>query len=53
LSDQCPSYFGVATLIAALVHQDGLVGVRQDWLERPIRRRDLFAAKVLFVVLAV
>jgi hypothetical protein len=46
-------YFGVATLTAILVHQDGLVGVRQDWLVRPIRRRDLLAAKLLFVVLAI
>jgi len=46
-------YFGAATLTAVLVHQDGLVGVRQDWLVRPIRRRDLLAAKLLFIVLAV
>jgi hypothetical protein len=45
-------YFGVATLTAVLVHFDGLVGVRQDWLVRPVRRRDLLAAKLLFLVLA-
>ena len=46
-------YFGVAVLIAALVHEDSLVGARQDWLVRPIRRRDLLAAKLLFLLLAV
>lgn len=44
-------YFGVATLTAALVHNDSLVDVRQDWLVRPVRRRDLLGAKVLFLVL--
>ncbi len=44
-------YCGVATMTAVLVHLDGLVGVRQDWLVRPLRRRDLLAAKLLFLVL--
>ncbi len=43
----------IALLIAAAVHQDVLPGVTQDWLARPIRRRDLLQAKVLFVVIAV
>jgi len=42
-----------ALLIAMVVHQDAIPGVRQDWLVRPIRRRDLLLAKVLFVVLMV
>ncbi len=46
-------YFGVAVLIATLVHEDSVVGIRQDWLVRPIRRRDLLAAKLLFLLLAV
>lgn len=46
-------YFGAAALILTLVHQDSLVGVRQDWLARPIRRRDLLAAKLLFVLAVV
>jgi ABC-type transport system involved in multi-copper enzyme maturation permease subunit len=46
-------YFGVAVLIAAVVHEDSVVGMRQDWLVRPIRRRDLLAAKLLFLLLAV
>ena len=44
---------GVAALIAAVVHEDSIVGMRQDWLVRPIRRRDLVAAKLLFLLLAV
>jgi hypothetical protein len=44
---------GIPFLIAAVVHQDPIPGVRQDWLVRPIRRKDLLLAKFLFVVLAV
>jgi hypothetical protein len=36
-----------------VVHQDPLPGIRQDWLVRPIPRRDLFFAKLLFVLLFV
>lgn len=46
-------YFGVAVLVATLVHEDSIVGSRQDWLVRPIRRRDLLAAKLLFLLFAV
>ena len=46
-------YFGAACLIAALVHQDAIVGTRQDWLVRPIKRSDLLAAKLLFLLLFV
>jgi hypothetical protein len=35
------------------VQQEPIPGTSQDWLVRPIRRRDLFAAKLLFVALAV
>jgi hypothetical protein len=42
-----------ATLITLLVHQDPIPGVRQDWLVRPVARRDLFLAKLLFAVLLV
>ena len=42
---------GVGFAIAAVVQQDAIPGVRQDWLVRPIRRRDLLLAKLLFVVL--
>ena len=43
----------VATLTTLVVHQDPIPGVRQDWLVRPIRRRDLFLAKLLFAVVLV
>lgn len=45
-------YFGAAVLIATLVHEDAIVGSRQDWLVRPIRRHDLLGAKLLFLLLA-
>jgi len=44
---------GVGFLVTALVHQDAIPGVRQDWLVRPVLRRDLLLAKLLFVVLLV
>lgn len=43
----------VATVITLVVHQDPIPGVRQDLLMRPIPRRDLFLAKLLFVVVLV
>jgi hypothetical protein len=44
---------GIPFLIAAVVHQDAIPGVRQDWLVRPIPRKHLLLAKFLFVLLAV
>jgi hypothetical protein len=44
-------YVGGGCLIAVLVHQDAIVGDCQDWLSRPVRRRDLLGAKLLFLVL--
>jgi hypothetical protein len=44
---------GTGFLIAAVVHQDAIPGVRQDWLVRPVKRRDLLLAKLLFVLLMV
>lgn len=46
-------YMGSAFLIAAVIHQDPVPGVRQDWLVRPVKRGDLMAAKLLFVLLLV
>jgi hypothetical protein len=46
-------YLGTACLIAVVVHQDPIPGVRQDWLTRPIRRRNMLLAKFLFVLLLV
>jgi hypothetical protein len=40
-------------LIAAAVQQDPVPGFHQDWVVRPIVRRDLIAAKLLFVVVMV
>ena len=37
--------------VVMLVHQDALPGTKQDWLTRPIRRRDVLLAKVLFAAL--
>src|ERR1700752_2204860 len=42
-----------ATMIALVVHQDPIPGTRQDWLTRPIRRRDLLLPKLLFVLVFV
>lgn len=44
---------GIVFLIVTAVHQDPLPGDRQDWLVRPIYRRDLVLAKLLFIVIAV
>jgi hypothetical protein len=46
-------YFGAGSLIAVLVHQDAIVGARQDWLVRPVKRTDLLAAKVLLLLLLI
>lgn len=47
------AYLGMTFVTAMVVLQDGLVGVRQDWLVRPIRRMDLLLAKLLFIILLV
>ena len=47
------SYLASAFLITAVVQQDAIPGVRQDWLVRPILRRDLLLAKLLGAVLMV
>jgi hypothetical protein len=52
-------YWGYACALAAqllivlAVQQDSLVGTQQDWLVRPVARRDMLLAKLLFVVVAV
>jgi hypothetical protein len=45
--------FGTAFLIAGVVQQDAIPGMRQDWLARPVRRTDLLLSKLLFVVVVV
>lgn len=42
-----------ALLVVQLVQVDALVGTEHDWRTRPIRRRDLVLAKVLFVAIFV
>ena len=44
---------GAMAVVVVAIHQDPVPGARQDWLIRPIRRRDLALAKLLFVVLMV
>lgn len=51
LSEICP--IGIVVLTVVVMHQDAVPGVRQDWLTRPIERRDLILAKLLFVFLIV
>ena len=46
-------FLGIAILIIAAVQQDTVPGVNQDWLVRPISRRDLVLAKLLFLLIAV
>jgi hypothetical protein len=40
-----------AALIVMVVQEDSIPGLRQDWLVRPIRRRDLLLGKILFIAL--
>ena len=47
------AFLVIAFTVAMAVHQDAIPGTRQDWLTRPIRRRDLLLAKMLFVLAAV
>jgi hypothetical protein len=37
-------------LIASVIHQEAIPGNRQYWLTRPISRRDLLAAKLIFLL---
>lgn len=46
-------YLAIAGLITTAIHQDVIPGAGHDWLVRPIRRRDLMAAKLAFVLLTV
>jgi hypothetical protein len=44
-------YLGIAVAAVTVVHQDPPSESQEDWLVRPLRRRDLALAKVLFVLL--
>lgn len=46
-------YAGIAIVAVTVVHQDALSGSQEDWLVRPLLRRHLVLAKVLFVLLTV
>jgi len=46
-------HIGVIALAVAVVHEDAVPGVDQDWLVRPLRRGDLLLAKMLFVLVTV
>ncbi|MBS1813854.1 MAG: hypothetical protein JSS87_03155 [Acidobacteria bacterium] len=41
----------IVLMVIAIIQQDAIPGVTQDWFVRPIRRRDLFLAKLLFILL--
>jgi hypothetical protein len=43
------SFLSVVILSAAVMHQDAIPGVSQDWIVRPIKRGDLILAKLLVV----
>jgi hypothetical protein len=47
------SLLAVGVLIVLVVQADPIPGLRQDWLVRPIRRKDLLLSKLLFVALLV
>jgi hypothetical protein len=44
---------GIAIVAVTAVHQDALSDSQEDWLIRPLLRRDVALAKVLFVLLTV
>lgn len=44
---------GMPVVAVVAMHQDAVPGVRQDWLIRPIRRRDLILSKIAFVLLLI
>lgn len=46
-------YLGIIAVAVAVVHQDPIPGINQDWLIRPVKRSDLLLAKVLFVIVSV
>src|ERR1700693_174633 len=47
------SLLATGVLIVMVVQEDPIPGLSQDWLGRPVRRRDLLLSKVLFVALMV
>jgi len=43
-------YVGVIALVVAVIHEDTIPGVDQDWLIRPLVRTELLLAKMLFLL---
>jgi hypothetical protein len=43
-------YIGLIAIAVAVVQEDTIPGVDQDWLVRPLQRRDLLLAKMLFIL---
>ena len=46
-------YIGVIALVVAVVYEDTIPGVDQDWLIRPLNRTELLLAKIAFVAVTV
>jgi hypothetical protein len=46
-------FVAIAGLTAAVVHQDAIPGMDQDWLIRPLRRTHLLLAKLIFIAVSV
>jgi hypothetical protein len=46
-------FIGIATLSAAVIQQDAVPGVDQDWLIRPLNRTDLLLAKIIFLAVTI
>jgi hypothetical protein len=46
-------FIGIAALTVAVVHQDPIPGVDQDWLIRPLNRTQLLLAKMIFLALVI
>lgn len=46
------AWVGLAFLVISVIHLDRLPGSSQDWLTRPIKRADLVAAKLVFMLVA-
>lgn len=42
-------FIGIAALVVAVIHQDPIPGVDQDWLIRPLKRMHLLLAKLIFL----
>jgi hypothetical protein len=46
-------FIAISALTVAVVHQDPIPGVNQDWLIRPLRRTQLLLAKLSFLAITI